>query len=164
MLLLQRADVCPFTDKQIELVETFADQAVIAIENVRLFEAEQQRTREVSESLEQQTATSRGAQGHISSSPGELQPVFESMLENGRSHLRREVWKFFRLGRTRKCHIGASNAEDDFVEFASEYPFVPTLIIMQWTRSARTTHGSRRRGFDRSRIRDAGDSYSLSQQ
>jgi two-component system NtrC family sensor kinase len=81
VLSLTRDEVIPFTDKQIELVTTFADQAVIAIENVRLFEAEQQRTRELSESLEQQTATSEVLQV-ISSSAGVVEPVFQAMLEN----------------------------------------------------------------------------------
>ena len=80
-LTLTRSVVRPFTDKQIELLTTFADQAVIAIENVRLFEAVQQRTRELTESLQQQTATSEVLQV-ISNSPGELGPVFKAMIEN----------------------------------------------------------------------------------
>src|SRR5215472_1624282 len=78
---IAKAEPTSFSDQQIQLLNTFANQAVIAIENVRLFEAEQQRTRELAESLEQQTATSEVLRV-ISLSPGELKPVFNAMLEN----------------------------------------------------------------------------------
>jgi GAF domain-containing protein len=80
-LMIRRTEVRPFSAKQIDLLKTFADQAVIAIENVRLFEEVQARTAELSESLEQLTATSEVLRV-ISSSPGELEPVFQAMLEN----------------------------------------------------------------------------------
>jgi two-component system NtrC family sensor kinase len=79
-IMVRRTEVRPFEQNHITLLTTFADQAAIAIENVRLFEAEQQRTRELSESLEQQTATADVLRV-ISSSPGELEPVFNAMLE-----------------------------------------------------------------------------------
>jgi GAF domain-containing protein len=81
VIVVAWAEPGPPSMGQEELLKTFADQAVIAIENVRLFEAEQQRTRELSESLEQQTATSEVLKV-ISSSPGKLEPVFDAMLAN----------------------------------------------------------------------------------
>ncbi|RZN12285.1 histidine kinase [Bradyrhizobium genosp. SA-3] len=80
-IALRRTEISPFNAKQIALLQTFADQAVIAIGNVRLFEQVQERTRELTESLEQQTATAE-VLATISASAGELEPVFNKMLEN----------------------------------------------------------------------------------
>jgi two-component system, NtrC family, sensor kinase len=77
--LVARRDVRPFTKKQIKLVETFADQAVIAIENARLFEAEQQRTEELTESLKQQTATANVLRV-IANCPTDIEPVLEVIV------------------------------------------------------------------------------------
>ncbi|HTE76144.1 MAG TPA: GAF domain-containing protein [Xanthobacteraceae bacterium] len=121
VIAMTRSTVNPFTEKQIELLRTFADQAVIAIENVRLFETEQQRTRELSESLEQQTATSEVLRV-ISSSPGDLQPVFSAILESAARLCDANFGNFYRCDDDALRLVATYNTPVAFVEARSRSP------------------------------------------
>jgi GAF domain-containing protein/anti-sigma regulatory factor (Ser/Thr protein kinase) len=119
--------VHPFTARQIALVETFADQAVIAIENARLFEAEQTRTRELTESLEYQTATSE-VLSVISHSPDQLQPVLDVITETA-VRLCRATHGHVRLLREDGAyHIAAHQIPDaELLQLMRENPFRPGM-------------------------------------
>jgi len=124
VLTVVRNEPRAFTQKQIELVETFADQAVIAIENVRLFDEVQARTRELSEALEQQTAMSDVLRV-ISSSPTDLAPVFDTILASATRLCEGNLAALWRYDG--ECLVGAAhyNATPEFAEQYMSIKFAP---------------------------------------
>ncbi len=130
VIVMRRREVCPFTDKQIELLETFAAQAVIAIENVRLFKELQARNAEITAALEQQTATAEILRV-ISSSPTELQPVFDAILRSAVRLTDAQMGAAFRFD-GRLVHYAADyNDTRDAIEYYSRfYPSPPSPHMM----------------------------------
>jgi signal transduction histidine kinase len=120
VLALTRSEVRPFTEKQIELVTTFADQAAIAIENVRLFDEVRARTRELSESLEQQTATSE-ILASISGSMTDTKPVFDAIVRN-LLRLFGTSYAVVQLLQDGMIHMAALDGEPGFERLAARYP------------------------------------------
>jgi GAF domain-containing protein len=134
---VSRQNVRAFTEKQIELVENFASQAVIASENTRLLSELRQRTDDLTESLEQQTATSEVLR-IISSYPGDLQPVFASILQSA-THLCEANFGGLQLYESGAFRTGAlHNPPANFAEFrAQESVFRPGALNVL-SRSAAT--------------------------
>ena len=108
VIIVARAQPGPFSDAQIALLQTFADQAVIAIENVRLFKELEVRNRDLTETLEQQTATGEILRV-ISSSPTDAQPVFDTIAESARRLCEAELCQVFR-SEAGALHFVASEA------------------------------------------------------
>ena len=124
-IVIFRTEVRPFTDKQNALLTNFAAQAVIAIENARLLNELRQRTDDLSEALEQQTATSE-VLGVISSSPGELQPVFQAMLENATRVCEAKFGMLFRLDDGIVVPVASLGVPQHFLDFIGRGPQRPS--------------------------------------
>ena len=140
-ITIYRDEVRLFTEKQIELVSNFASQAVIAIENARLLSELRHRTDDLSEALEQQTATSEVLQV-ISSSPGELKLVFEAMLANATRLCEAKFGILFRLKDGVAVPVATLGVPEAFMELIQRSPLRPSenAPIMRAARTKQIVH------------------------
>src|SRR5215813_760789 len=123
-IFVRHTEVRPFTDRQIELLKTFADQAVIAIENTRLFEAEQASKRELQESLKRQTATADVLK-IISRSTFDLKKIFETLAESAAHLCRAERANIWRLRGEHVQYVAAYGFEPDYVDYMHSLQLKP---------------------------------------
>jgi GAF domain-containing protein len=123
-IAIYRKEVRPFTDKQIELVKNFAAQAVIAIENARLLNELRQRTTDLTEALEQQTATAEILQV-ISGSPGEIEPVFSTMVEKAVRICDASFGNIYRWDGENLHLMASNNTPGNFIEARARSAFRP---------------------------------------
>jgi GAF domain-containing protein len=119
VIAIRRTAVDPFTERQVALLKTFADQAAIAIENVRLFNELQSRNREITEALEQQTATSEILRV-IAQSPTDVQPVLDVIAENARRLCNASMSEVYRTDRTMVYQVASSDVSVDALETERE--------------------------------------------
>jgi two-component system, NtrC family, sensor kinase len=127
-IVIYRQEVRPFSDKQIDLVQNFAAQAVIAIENARLLNELRQRTDDLSESLDRQTATSEVLKV-ISSSSGKLEPVFRTMLANATRICEAAFGSMLLLENGGFRRVALHNAPPLFLDFHKKTPVIPTGTV-----------------------------------
>src|SRR5262245_40241034 len=124
VILCARRQVRPFTAKQIELVQTFADQAVIAIENTRLFDEVQARTAELTQSLEYQTAIGEVLNA-ISRSPSQLQPVLDTIVATAQRLCQSEDAYIYKLDEGLYHLAAANDAQAGRLEYLRNNPIAP---------------------------------------
>ncbi|HET7804422.1 MAG TPA: GAF domain-containing protein [Pseudolabrys sp.] len=132
-----KAEAGPFSERQMQLLTTFADQAVIAIENARLFDEVEARTRDLSESLEQQTATSEVLKT-ISSSQGELEIVFQTLLANATRICEAAFGSMLQLDGDMFRRVALHNAPAAFAEFHARAPLVDPQQVSDLKRVVET--------------------------
>ena len=138
IILIRRTEVRPFSEKQIALLKTFADQAVIAIENVRLFKELEHRNRQLTEALEQQTATSQ-ILGVIASSPTDIQPVLDVVAENASRLCEAADAQIFRV-EGNECRIAASYGSIPIPRPSEPRPLTGGLLASRAIIDRKTIH------------------------